>query len=56
MTLQEAIGAYIDRFEEGPPIFGMSEDDAIDLIQQALDEGTPMKDGAELDIPGDARL
>ena len=56
MGLAEAIRAYIDRFEEGPPVYGMETEEAVALIRQALERGTPMHRGAETDIPGDAVL
>ena len=56
MTLKEAIMAYQEKFGEGPPIFGMSENEALDEIQRALESGTLITTGAEKDIDDDALL
>ena len=42
MTLQEAIEAYIEQFDEGPPIFGLSDEEAVRRIQQSLESGEKM--------------
>ncbi|NIP71811.1 MAG: hypothetical protein GWO16_01700 [Gammaproteobacteria bacterium] len=55
-SLQAAIDAYIETFDEGPPIFGMSEQRALRSIRKALSTGKPMPHGAEKDIPPDAIL
>lgn len=54
--LQEAVGRYIDTFDEGPPIFGMEEDEALSLINQAIEDGDPIEEGAEEDLPPGAYL
>lgn len=54
--LMEAVRAYLERFNEGPPIFGIEPEDAVRHIQAALDNGEPMKTGAESEIPPDALL
>ena len=56
MNLKEAIQAYYDKFDEGPPIFGMPEEEAIAMIQEAIEKNQPIDEGAEIDIPEDARL
>lgn len=56
MDLQEPIRAYIERFDEGPPIYGMEPEDAIMAIEEALKTGNPMAQGAEKDIPDGAYL
>ena len=56
MTLEEAIRSYTDKFDEGPPIYGMEPEDAIAAIEEALERGEPMDRGAEDDIPEDAYL
>ena len=43
MKIDDAIQAYIDQFDEGPPILGLSDDDAVRAIQKALDEGQLME-------------
>jgi hypothetical protein len=52
----EAVRAYIERFNEGPPIFGIEPEDAVRQIQAALDKGEPMKTGAESETPPGALL
>jgi len=52
----EAVRAYIERFNEGLPIFGIEPEDAVRHIQAALDNGKPMKTGAESEIPPGALL
>lgn len=54
--LMEAVRAYIERFNEGLPIFGIEPEDAVRHIQAALDNGKPMKTGAESEIPPGALL
>jgi len=56
MNLKDAIAAYFEKFDEGPPIFGMDEVDAVDAIESALELGKPMEEGAEADIPSGAVL
>lgn len=54
--LQDAITAYIEQFDEGPPIFDMEEDEAILSINEALESGKPLEEGLEKDIPDGALL
>jgi len=54
MTLKEAIKAYRQKFGEGPPIFGLPEDDAIRMIEDAIENGNPIEAGAEKDVDDDA--
>lgn len=54
--LKSAIAAYIERFDEGPPVFGMEEADAIRAIERAIKSGEPIEDGAEANIPDGAML
>ncbi len=54
--LRAAIDAYIDMFDEGPPIFGMSEQHALRSIRKALSTGEPMPHGAGKDILPDMIL
>lgn len=54
--LMEAVRAYIARFNEGPPIFGMEPEDAVRQIRAALANGEPVKTGAESEIPPGALL
>lgn len=56
MTFIEAIAAYIERFDEGPPIFGWDEHEAVAAIEQALRDGKPLTAGAETQIPPQALL
>jgi len=56
MTLMEAVSAYIDKFDEGPPIFEMDEHRAISLIKKAIKDGRPMEESADRDIPPGAIL
>ena len=43
MTYQEAIQAYVEKFDEGPPIREMEEQEAIRAIEAALESGKPME-------------
>lgn len=54
--LKAAITAYRERFEVGPPIFGMEEADALHAINQALTSGKEITRGAEGSIPKGALL
>lgn len=54
--LKSAIAAYIERFDEGPPVFGMEEADAIRAIERAIKSGEPIEEGAESNIPDGAML
>ena len=56
MTLMEAIRAYTEKFDAGPPVFGLDEEAAIAAIRQALDTGEPIEQGADENIPDDAAL
>ena len=42
MTIQEARMAYDKRFGSGPPTLGLSDDEAIRAIEEALLTGQPM--------------
>lgn len=44
MDYQQAIEAYTDQFEEDPPLREMDELDAIEAIQDALENGEPLTD------------
>lgn len=50
-TLMEAVRAYVDRFDEGPPVLGMDEAEAIAMIEEALHAGKPIEDGPESQLP-----
>jgi len=56
MDLMEAIQAYSEKFDEGPPVFGMEEADAIARIEKAIETNTKIEEGAEVDIPDGALL
>ena len=43
-TLPEAISAYREKFDVGPPIWEMEEDEALEKIERALKNGEPMDD------------
>lgn len=51
MTLIEAISRYRSRFDEGPPVIGMEEDEAIEMILDALEKGKPITEGPEITLP-----
>ncbi len=51
MTYQEAIAAYIDEFDEGPPIREMDEQAAIDAMADAVESGVPMVSPIEEGLP-----
>jgi hypothetical protein len=38
------IACYLERFGEGPPIFSVGTDEAIDLMEMALSRGVPLRD------------
>lgn len=54
--MNTAIAAYIEKFNEGPPIFEMEEEAAIKAIQHAIDTGEPIEEGAEANLPDGALL
>ena len=56
MDLMKAIEAYVEKFEEGPPVFGMEEDDAIAQIKKAIETNKKIEDGAEVDAPEDVLI
>lgn len=56
MTLETAITTYVEAFDEGPPIFGLPEDEALALIEEALRTGEKVTEGVEADMPKDAYL
>lgn len=41
--LSNLIQKYLDKFEEGPPLFGMTPDEAIRRINDALETGLPIQ-------------
>ncbi len=49
MKIEEVIRLYIKTFNEGPPIIGMEEDEAIET-------GKIIEQGAEENIPNGALL
>lgn len=51
MDFMEAIEAYTEKFNEGPPVFGMDEAEAIKLIEKAIDTNTKIEEGAETQAP-----
>lgn len=54
MELQEAIIAYRKKFDEGPPIWGMSDNEAIEIIINAIESGVAIEEGVEKNAPDDA--
>jgi hypothetical protein len=56
MNFDQAINSYIDHFHEGPPVFGMEEDEAIEKIKTAIRNDERIEEGAEANIPQDAHL
>ena len=55
MNYQDAISAYFEKFDEGPPIRDMDENEAIAAIEVALETGKPITEGKDQDIPEGAR-
>ena len=51
MEYMEAIKLYIDTFNEGPPIYGVEEEEAIASINEAIETGIKIEHGAEDDVP-----
>ncbi len=56
MDIEQAIKLYFDTFNEGAPIIGMEEDEAIARIKKAVEIGEAIKQGAEVEIPKGALL
>lgn len=56
MDYMEAIKLYRETFNEGTPIYGMEEDEAIARIKEAVETGKKIIEGAEANIPRDALL
>jgi hypothetical protein len=56
--LMELIGKYREKFDEGPPIWEVPEDEAIRLIEEALETGKEIRDEdvTPPDLPPDALL
>ncbi len=50
--LPEAIAAYREEFDEGPPIWGLEDDEAIEKIERALKSGEPIDDEGDV-LPED---
>ena len=47
--LSELIQKYFDKFDGGPPLFGMASDEATRKINDALESGLPI----EVTLPPD---
>ena len=47
--LSKLIEKYLDKFDEGPPLFGMSPSEATKKINDALESGLPI----EVPLPPD---
>lgn len=56
MDYMETIKLYRVTFNEGAPVYGMEEDEAIAQIKQAVETGKKITVGAEANIPRDALL
>ncbi len=56
MTQEEAIKAYFEKFDRGPPIWGLDEDAAIRLIEESLKAGKQLEPPADPGMPPDALL
>ena len=56
MDFMEAIKLYREAFNEGAPIYGMDEEEAIARIIEAVETGNKITVGAEENIPKDALL
>lgn len=54
--LQAALAACIDRFNEGPPIWGMEESESIKRIEAALESGEPIDVDMTAGLPVGALL
>ncbi len=50
MTRIEAIKAYIEKFDKGPPVWGLSEEEVIQRIETALETGREMKNELHDDL------
>jgi len=51
MTLLQVMKVYIELFGEGPPIFGMGEEEAMAGVVKAIASGKPMAINAEAYFP-----
>ena len=56
MDFMEAIKLYRETFNEGAPIYGMEEEEAIARIKQAVETGNKIIEGAEANVPKGALL
>jgi hypothetical protein len=56
MDIMELIYEYRGKFDEGPPIYGMEENEAIKKMQYAIDNNKKIEEGAEADIPPGAMI
>lgn len=57
-TMWDAIDAYIEAFDEGPPTIGWDEQTLIEKVKMAIERGRPIGEGEgpEADLPDDALL
>lgn len=51
-TLPEAIAAYRKAFDEGPPIWELEDDEALEKIERALEDQEPIDDDGDV-LPED---
>lgn len=56
MNLKQAIQAYIEKFNEGPPIMGMEETEAIKKILDSIDNNAKIEQGAENNLPNNVLI
>ncbi len=49
----DLIKAYFEKFDEGPPIYGMEEDEANRLMKKAIETGVKIEDSEDLTVPDD---
>ena len=54
MDLIEAISLYREKFDEGPGIWGMDEDEAIAAMVEAVETGKPMEGLSDENLPDGA--
>jgi len=54
--LMTLIKQYFDKFNEGPPIFGMEEDEALEKMRNAISTGKEITDTPDKHIPDGAIL
>ena len=56
LELKKLVNDYKERFGEPFPVWGYEDDEIASLVQEALEKGEPVKEGAESEAPKGALL